>query len=377
MPRYRPGGYLPRCRASLDWPGMRIPGVWHRAREDVGSVGDNRSGGAGARRAKGVAVTVRADIHPAFENLDRIAVTEMRPPTSPAGVVAAFYRLVRSPDEPPLTLQIARRVLDSAPGRALIVTGLVDKDRFPCGEIDGPLGSIALARALVALGHEPTIIVDREAVIPVEAVLREAVPSGVHLRAADFTETNAAREFGAGFDMVFAVEKLGRNAKGHRHLVWGTPVHVGDEFADDYVLGAAAAGALTVGVGDNGNEIGFGNIGAAAEPLTPAGVDADGGFFAATRVDYLLPASVSNFGCYALVAALAIATGRRELALDGETIRRWTDVGLDNGLRSGGGVDVHFHGDDGVPTRFVVATVEMFAGIVHQALLGDPRTTSR
>jgi hypothetical protein len=100
-----------------------------------------------------VFVVVKADSYPAFESLDRIAVTEMRPPTSPAGIVAAFYALVRDADAPPLTYQIAHAVLSREPGQALIITGLVDTNRFPCGEIDGPLGSIALARALAALGH--------------------------------------------------------------------------------------------------------------------------------------------------------------------------------------------------------------------------------
>ncbi len=320
---------------------------------------------------KGVSVVVKADKYPAFESLDRIAVTEMRPPTSPAGIVAAFYELVRASGDLPLTYQISRAILDRTPGKALVVTGLVDTERFPVGEIDGPLGSIALARALVALGHDVTIIVDSEAIAPISAVLEAADISGITLQAASFTDTAAAREFGALFGLVVAVEKLGRNSKGGRHLVWGTPVLIGDEFADDYVIGAAEAGALTVGIGDNGNEIGFGKIRQLAEPLTPAGVVVDGGFFAATDVDYLLPASVSNFGCYALISALAIASGRGELALDGETIGRWTNVGLDNGLRSGGVDDIHFRGDDGIPTRFVIATAEMFAGVVHQALLGD------
>lgn len=316
-------------------------------------------------------MTIKADVYPAYESLDRIAVTEMRPPTSPAGIVGAFYELVRGPSDPPLTYQIASDIVRRAPGRALIVTGLVDENRFPCGEIDGPLGSIALARALSALGHRVTIVVDPEAIAPIQAVLEAAGESAIELRTPDFPDVQAARAFGSQFGIVAAVEKLGRNSIGGRHLVWGTPVHIGDTFGDDYIIGATEAGALTIGVGDNGNEIGFGNIADRAEPLTPAGVVVDGGFFAATPVSHLLPASVSNFGCYALVAALAIATGRRELAVDGVAVGRWTEVGLDNGLRSGGVDDIGFRGDDGIPTRFVTATAEMFAGVVHQALLGD------
>jgi hypothetical protein len=307
---------------------------------------------------------------PAFESLDRIAVIEMRPPTSPSGIVGPFYALARAGSPEPLTYQIAQAVLTREPSEVLIVTGLVDAVRFPCGEIDGPIGSLALARALTMLGHRVTIVVDDEAIAPIKAVA-DVASLDISLVAGHFSDAPSAARFGAGFGMVFAVEKLGRNTIGGRHLIWGTPVTVGDPYADDYVLGAAAAGALTVGVGDNGNEIGFGNIRVDAEPLTPAGVVVDGGFFAATVVDHLLPASVSNIGCYAIAAALAVAAHRPELAIDGTTVALWTNTGLDAGLRSGGVDDIHFRGDDGIPVPFVAATADMFAGVVHQASLGE------
>lgn len=310
------------------------------------------------------------EAYPAFESLDRIAVIEMRPPTSPSGIVAAFYQLARAGASEPLTRQIATALLARDPGDVLIVTGLVDSVRFPCGEIDGPIGSLALARAMTKLGHRVTIVVDDEAIAPIRAVA-EVAGVDIDLRTGGFGDEGAARAFGAAFGVVFAVEKLGRNSVGGRHLVWGTPVTVGDPYGDDYVLGARAAGALTVGVGDNGNEIGFGNIRLDAELLTPAGVHVDGGFFAATSVDHLLPASVSNIGCYAIAAALAVAARRPDLVLDGATVARWTETGLDAGLRSGGVDDIGFRGDDGIPVPFVAATADMFAGIVHQASLGD------
>jgi hypothetical protein len=309
------------------------------------------------------------ELHPAFESLDRIAVVEMRPPTSPSGIVASFYELARADSPEPLTYKIANAVLSRDPTEVLIVTGLVDSVRFPCGEIDGPIGSLALARALTMLGHRVTIVVDDEAIAPIRTVAAVA-DLDISLVAGHFDGERAAREYGARYGMVFAVEKLGRNTIGGRHLIWGTPVTVGDPHADDYVLGAAAAGALTVGVGDNGNEIGFGNIRVDAEPLTPAGVRVDGGFFAATMVDHLLPASVSNIGCYAIAAALAVAANRPELAMAGTTVAQWTNTGLDAGLRSGGVDDIAFRGDDGIPVPFVAATADMFAGVVHQASLG-------
>ncbi len=307
--------------------------------------------------------------HPPFESLDRFATTEMRTSTTPAGVVAAFYDLARDLVSPPISFQIACAVLDKPAGKALLITGLVDPPRYPQGEVDGPLGSVALARALHLLGHEVTIIVEDEVIPPMRDLLATAVLPAVSLQAADLPDTEAARAFGRQFDIVIAVEKLGRNTRGRRHLLDGSRVHGGDLYADDYVQAAREAGATTVGIGDNGNEIGFGNIAVEAEQLTPVKSEIEGGFFAATRVDYFFPASVSNFGCYAVVAALAIGSRREELSLSGNEITLWLNSALDAGLRSGGIDDAQFRGDDGVPTRYVAATAEVFKGIVHQALV--------
>jgi hypothetical protein len=315
----------------------------------------------------------RPESLPAFESLDRLTTVEMRPPTSPSGIVGPFYDLVRR-DGPPLTYRIAHALLARRGTPTLIVTGLVDTVRFPHGEIDGPIGSLALARSLSLLGSEVTVAIDPEARGPVETILEQAgLASSVRVHVAGFADADAARDFAGGFDTVVAVEKLGRNSLGGRHLIWGTPVDVGDPFADEYLLAAAERGALTVAVGDNGNEIGFGAIASAAAPLTPAGVVVDGGFFAATAVDHLLPASVSNLGCYAITAALAILADDADLALPGATVRRWTELGLAAGLRSGGVDDPTFQGDDGVPLRYVEAHAELLAGVVHQALLDRPR----
>ncbi|MEP6814319.1 MAG: glutamate cyclase domain-containing protein, partial [Marmoricola sp.] len=317
-------------------------------------------------------VVIRPEAHPAYESLDRLAVVEMRPPTSPSGIVGPFYDLCRRPGDLPLTRQVADLLLALTPsGAVLIVTGLVDEARFPRGEIDGPIGSAALARALALLGHRVTVAIDAEAATCVRAVFEAACVSDVEIVTPTPATAHEARDFGAGFDAAIAVEKLGRNSLGERHLIWGTPVEVGDPFADEYVLGARAAGRVTIGVGDNGNEIGFGVISDVAEPLAPAGVHCEGGFFAATPVDVLLPASVSNFGCYAIVAALALGAARLDLAVAGDEIRRWTQAGLDAGLRSGGVDDPDFQGDDGVPLTYVRAYADLLAGVVHQNLLGD------
>ena len=100
------------------------------------------------------------------------------------------------------------------------MTGLVDSVRFPCGEIDGPIGSLALARALTMLGHRVTIIVDDEAIAPIRAVA-DVADLDISLVAGHFADASSAAEFGAGFGMVFAVEKLGPQ------LIWRTPSDLG------------------------------------------------------------------------------------------------------------------------------------------------------
>lgn len=306
---------------------------------------------------------------PPFESLDRLATIEMRPPTSPAGILGPFYALARDGREEPISLAAAKALASRKTGRTLIVTGLVEEGRFPVGEIDGPIGSLALARALTLLGGQVTIVIDPEAIAPVRAVADVAALDGVEVREAAFADADEARDFARGFDTVIAVEKLGRNSIGGRHLIWGTPVTIGDLFADDYVDEANKSGALTIGIGDNGNEIGFGNIAGQASELGPSGVHVDGGFFAETMVNHFLPASVSNLGCYILAAALAIVEKRADLAMSGQAVLDWSSAGLDAGLRSGGVNDPEFRGDDGIPLRFVAAHAEVMAGIVHQALL--------
>ncbi|WP_237710557.1 glutamate cyclase domain-containing protein [Saccharopolyspora spinosa] len=296
----------------------------------------------------------------------------MRPPTSPAGIVSPFYTLARGERSEPISLAIARSLLRRQGEKALIVTGLVEEGRFPQGEVDGPIGSLALARTLAGLGSEVTIVIDPEAVGPVEKLVDAAGLDGVTLMESRFSSAAEAREFAAQFGVVAAIEKLGQNSVGGRHLIWGTPVTAGDLFADDYLRAATDNGALTLAVGDNGNEIGFGNIAAESEALTPRGVSVEGGFFASTTVDHLLPASVSNLGCYVITGAVAILARRANLAVTGDLVREWTELGLRAGLRSGGVDDPAFQGDDGIPLRFVAAHAELISGIVHQSLLGDP-----
>lgn len=66
----------------------------------------------------------------------------------------------------------------------------------------------------------------------------------------------------------------------------------------------------TIGIGNGGNEIGMGAIAEAVHKYVPHGEV----LCAKLATDVLVPAGVSNWGCYAIQAALAILTEKPEIA---------------------------------------------------------------
>jgi len=180
-----------------------------------------------------------------MEALDRLTLIEMRPPELADDVMGPLYRLLRAPGDPPLHRQLlgALRPLHGAGARALLITGLVDSLRYPAGEIDGPVGATALGRALTRLGWQVRIAIEPEAVGPAE-IVRDAVGADIEVGSGEFPHAAAAQDFGAQFDVLSSIEKLGRNAQGVRHLVNGRPSQGGDPFSDDYMIGAMGGGQI-------------------------------------------------------------------------------------------------------------------------------------
>jgi len=74
-----------------------------------------------------------------------------------------------------------------------------------------------------------------------------------------------------------------------------------------------AEGKLTIGIGDGGNEIGFGKIYEGAREVVDYGkrcrCPCHEGIVTITPTRHLYPVSVSNWGAYALAASLAAMTG--------------------------------------------------------------------
>ena len=227
----------------------------------------------------------------------------------------------------------------------LFLTGVHHPIFFPRGETDGPPGAVALARALsVGLGLKPVIVSDKE----VEGVVTQTAlsiglvsdwdtkagirPRSVSVRGFPLLDVaESKREAKVLVDQlqpaaVIAIERKGRNAKGEYHSLLGTS-RSKHEAKLDYVVDAASEkGAITIGIGDNGNEIGFGNIHDDVMKIQMFGemcqCPCGNGIASTVKTDVLIPASTSNWGAYGVEACIAILSGEYELMHDGKTEER-------------------------------------------------------
>jgi hypothetical protein len=101
--------------------------------------------------------------------------------------------------------------------------------------------------------------------------------------------------------LVF-IEKGGPGVSGDFHSLLGTARPPSDmACAHLLVAEAKARGVLTIGVGDGGNEIGFGKIRDAIVEIQPFGAKVG----TVTETDILISTAVSNWGGYGIAAALA------------------------------------------------------------------------
>lgn len=266
------------------------------------------------------------------EYIDRLINVEMRPGKGlPRGVTHRMYDAARAAQgDEPLTY-LAARALRTALGEGdhvLVVTGAGTAPFLPKGETDGPMGAAAVARALdIGLGAKPVMVSETrnmpgvvgscegiglaiadEADFPRRAgvtVVREmplGLADGAAFVAAIFAEFSPKA-------LVF-VEKGGPGVSGNFHSLLGTARDPSDmACAHLLVEEAQKRGILTIGVGDGGNEIGFGKIRDAIVEIQPFGSKIG----TVTGTDILISTAVSNWGGYGIAAALAGLVGNLDV----------------------------------------------------------------
>ena len=288
------------------------------------------------------------------EAVDRLISIEVKNRGMPFGILQPLYDAARAAaGGRPLSMLAAeglKRALK--PGDTVFVlTGAGYPPAMPKGESDGPPGAAALARILYrGLGVVPVFVSEACHVDPIVASSQAAglmVKSFTdardrHLGAALATAPAEQAAIPAWVDAIYAemkpkaviaAERLGPGANGLVHTATALPLQ-GPEAQFEGCIDislvvdrANADGIFSVGVGDHGNELGFGTIYDAVVRTMPKGDR----MATVTKTDIVLPAMMSNWGCYGIEACLAFLLKRADLmhtpALEARIIQACLDAG--------------------------------------------------
>lgn len=281
-------------------------------------------------------------------------------------------------------------------GTVVLTTGSVSRAWISAtiGENDGPSGAAALARALVLARRATVVLVAEEALLqPMGRVMQAGGLSLVDLPEARLansegslavlttrpfpTTDRAGREAATALldeldpDLLVSTERVGRNRNGIYYNMRGRDYGMGRARVDHLFDEGRSRGIPVVAVGDGGNEIGMGNVADEVREHIPFGAEGScpcgGGIGAVSTADVLVTAAVSNWGCTAIVAAMAARVGDRRILHTAQAERRLLDVMTAEGLINSthGIVDDHV---DGIRPETHIAVAELCSAIVGRAL---------
>lgn len=186
---------------------------------------------------------------------------------------------------------------------------------FPCcvnetppTETDGPPGAVALVRAAFQLGHKVTLVTDtcnEEVFAAALDTLVQYDLVSIQVLPGNMTPADDARleQLAKSASLVLACERAGPAQDGHCYTMRGidmtergliAPLHRLVELAD----------APFLAIGDGGNEMGMGKV--YDKILVNPKIQNGAKIGCVTNADYLVAASVSNWGGYALAAGTAL-----------------------------------------------------------------------
>lgn len=275
------------------------------------------------------------------DNLDRLITIDI----TARGVVDPLYRAARLAQGEPLTWLAARGLYERVqPNDVVVIATGMPVGPLQTGEQDGPIGAATLARALVlGLKANPIILTDPTNMESMSATLRSAGlfvyppeqsllhPTAAGLLAFPVDPVEAARASQHFLDTfkpkaLITIERAGANEHGEYHAALGRSLTQWCAKVDILFEAAQAAGILTIGVGDGGNELGCGLIREAVLTAVPNGRQCKcpcGGSVVPRFVpDVLIIAAISNWGTYGVEACLSALLGRREVLHDRELDQR-------------------------------------------------------
>jgi hypothetical protein len=202
----------------------------------------------------------------------------------------------------------------AVPSTVIVLSG------FPCcvnesppSETDGPPGTFAIARAAAALGHTVIVVTETCNEVVFKAALKDLVlPPGqrglvtMELFPATFSEDDEIRfqNLAKICHCLIACERAGPGKDGICYTMRGIDMNAKGLIGPLHRL-VKETNAPFIAIGDGGNELGMGKV---LENIIDNPKIANGDKIGCViPADYLIAASVSNWGGYALAAAIALA----------------------------------------------------------------------
>jgi hypothetical protein len=270
------------------------------------------------------------------EAIDKICIIEAKNRGMPTNILAPMYEAARKlTGGRPIAMVAAEKLVESV-GKSdtvLVLTGAGLKPILPEGENDGPPGAAAIARALYrGLGAVPVYVLEKHHARPMVASSHSLGLMVKEFSEAKDSHLGAALEYAPpqqdGVESwvqdvferfnpkaIIATERIGPGKSGKLHSATGIPLSDFDPTPGaivdiaPLVDEANKRGILTIGIGDHGNEVGFGAIYDTVVEIMPKG-DV---LATTTATDIIFPVMMSNWGCYGIEAALAFLLKKPEL----------------------------------------------------------------
>ena len=335
------------------------------------------------------------------EYIDKIANVEMLDDTQTRrNRTHLLYETARAKQGAPLTYLAAKGLVDNVKkdDYVILLSGAGVSPWLEWGETDGPTGIASLARAIsFGLGARPVYVGNEKELGPVIAA---GVTAGITVLDKEAIEVyrrkntalkvpfplgdKGAKERALEIldelkpTAILGVEKHAPNPVGVWHSADG---QAGDSSVQPHVHHIVEEGkkrgVFTVGIGDGGNEIGYGVIREEANEIFKSvyGVTCQcgcgGGEATACVTDVLVSASVSNWGAYGVSAMLAYMLEDPFVLQDADTERRMVEV-----MAQAGAVEAMYALSipwvDGTSLEVQQAVITMMHGVVANALRRMP-----
>lgn len=313
----------------------------------------------------------------------------MRVPGIVHGITHRLYQAAREKQRKPLTYLAGSKLVQAVKkGDYVFITegaGLLPQ--LPKGETDGPLGAVGVARALsLGLGARPVLITEDSYVEPLIAAAKAAKLSIGRKKSRELGscilttypyDDDGAREAADRLvdefspSAMIAIEKLGPNSKGVIHSVNGTDLSEYQAKIHHLFEKARKKSIPTVGIGDGGNEIGFGLIHDQARKIHPFGsrcqCPCKSGATTVAKTDILVVAAISNWGAYGVEASIALLLNKFNILHDVKMEKHMLDMCV-----RAGGLDGLYARPiryvDGVPSSTNSSFLRMLQTIVSNSM---------